>query len=155
MELEKEITFVTEEGYEYLIKFTLFPQKDFEYEIDIIDISLILMSQTIENNSLKTLAYFTNIIDAYLIENDVILYYYCDTLEIKMRENRKEKLLPQEYRSLLFSSMFNKRNFENYILKAIKISDEINGDHFISLISHINNIQKIEKIESDIQRLDK
>jgi len=43
LELDQEITFTTDEGYEYLIRFTEFPQDNFEYNIHIMDVSLILM----------------------------------------------------------------------------------------------------------------
>ena len=155
MELEQEVAFITKEGYEYLINFTEFPQNNFEYNIHIIDVSIILMSDSIENNSIETLIVFTNIINEYLIKNDVLLYYYCDTSDIKMRNNRKTKLLPQEFRSKLFSSMFNQKKLENYLLKAIKVSDLINGDHYLSLISHEKNIDKIVIIENDILKFNK
>lgn len=123
MELEKEIPFVTEEGYEYLVSFTEFSSKGIDYKIPIVDISITLMSGNIENNSIKTLNKFTDTIDDYLKQHNVVLYYYCDTAPIKMRANRKAIFLPQEFRSKLFSSMFNQRNFENYILKEIRITD--------------------------------
>lgn len=155
MELEQEITFTTDEGYEYLIRFTEFPQNNFEYSICIVDVSIILMSDGVEKNSSKTLLFFSNSINEYLQKNDVILYYYCDTSEIQMRNNRNTKMLPQEFRSKLFSAMFDQRNFENYILKEIKVSDPTNGDHYLSLISHIKNTSRIEQIEQDILKFNK
>ncbi|QYS89717.1 hypothetical protein [Flavobacterium davisii] len=155
MELEKEIPFVTEEGYEYLVSFIEFSANGIEYDIPIVDVSITLMSNDVENNSIKTLNKFADIIDDYLKEHNVVLYYYCDTAPIKMRANRKETMLPQEFRSKLFSSMFNQRNFENYVLKEIKISDSERGDHFTSLISNLNNIDKIQLIETDLQKFNK
>ncbi|MCL9771200.1 hypothetical protein NAT47_12325 [Flavobacterium sp. HXWNR69] len=134
MELEKEVSFVTEEGYQYLVSFIEFSSSGVNYEIPIVDVSITLMNDGIENNSIKTLNKFTYIIDEYLKQHNVVLYSYCDTAPIKMRTNRKIKLLPQEFRSKLFSSMFNERNFENYILKEIRITDLERGDHFTSLI---------------------
>ncbi|HAT81658.1 MAG TPA: hypothetical protein DCS17_09950 [Flavobacterium sp.] len=155
MELDQEITFTTDEGYEYLIRFTEFPQDNFEYNIHIMDVSLILMSDGVEKNSTKTLLFFSKCINEYLLKNDVILYYYCDTAEIQMRSNRNKKMLPQEFRSKLFSAMFDQKNFEYYILKAIKVSDPTNGDHYVSLISHIKNTRTIEQIEQDILKYNK
>lgn len=155
MELEKEIPFVTEEGYQYLVSFTKFSSNGVNYQIPIVDVSITLMSNDIENNSIKTLNKFTDIIDDYLKQHNVVLYYYCDTAPIKMRVNRKTQLLPQEYRSRLFSSMFNQRNFEDYILKEIRITDPEKGDHFTSLISNLNNIDKIQLIENDLQKFNK
>lgn len=155
MELEKEIPFITEEGYQYLVKFIEFTANDMDYGIPIIDVSITLMSANIEANSIKTLNIFVEIIIDYLTQHNVILYYYCDTSAIKMRNNRQYKLLPQEYRSKLFSSMFNKRNFKNYVLAEIKINDIERGDHFTSLISTTKNIDKIRLIEEDLEKFNK
>ncbi|MCL9806460.1 hypothetical protein NAT51_13060 [Flavobacterium amniphilum] len=155
MNLEKEIPFRTEEGYEYLVRFAEFSSNGINYEIPIVDVSIILMSCDIENNSMKTLNKFTDIIDDYLQCHNVVLYYYCDTAPIKMRATRNEKLLPQEFRSKLFSSMFNQKKFGEYILKEIRITDTERGDHFISLISNLNNADKIQLIESDLQNFNK
>jgi len=155
LELEKKIPFVTAEGYEYLVNFMEFSANGINYGIPIIDVSITLMSTNIEHNSIKTLNVFTDIIDNYLKQHNVVLYYYCDTAPIKMRDNRKNKLLPQEFRSKLFSSMFDQRNFDNYILKEIRITDLERGDHFTSLISNISNIDKVQLIENDLQELNK
>ena len=114
-----------------------------------------MIGNDIESNSIKTLNKFINIINDYLKQHNVVLYYYCDKSPITMRANRKVKLLPQEFRSKLFSSMFNQRNFENYILKEVRISDPVNGDHFTSLIFHRNNIDKMKPIEKDLLKFNK
>jgi hypothetical protein len=113
------------------------------------------MNNEIEYNSIKTLNIFVDIIHNYLNQHNVVLYYYCDTAVIKMRINREEKLLPQEYRSKLFSSMFNKKNIDDYLLAEIRISDPERGDHFTSLISSINNVDKIKLIEDDLKKFNK
>lgn len=109
MELDKKIPFLTEEGHQYLVSFVKFSANGIDYGIPIIDVSITLMNDEIEYNTIKTLNIFVDIINNYLDQHNVVLYYYCDTAAINMRINRKEKLLPQEYRSKLFSSMFNKK----------------------------------------------
>ncbi|KAF2330556.1 hypothetical protein [Flavobacterium ginsenosidimutans] len=155
MELDKEIPFTTEEGYQYLVSFVKFSANGIDYGIPIIDVSITLMNSEIEYNSIKTLNIFVGIINNYLDQHNVVLYYYCDTSAIKMRTNRKEKLLPQEYRSKLFSSMFNKKKFDDYILTEIRINDPERGDHFTSLISSANNTDKIRLIEDDLKKFNK
>jgi hypothetical protein len=155
LELDKEIPFITEEGHQYLVSFVKFSANGIDYGIPIIDVSITLMNNEIEYNSIKTLNIFVDIIHNYLNQHNVVLYYYCDTAVIKMRINREEKLLPQEYRSKLFSSMFNKKKINDYLLAEIRISDPERGDHFTSLISSVNNADKINLIEDDLKKFNK
>ena len=89
MSLESEIPFETSEGYQYIVSFTEIQSIPKEYNIPLVSISIVLVSQNIETNSLKTLNKFIQIILAYLEQNDVIVYFYCDTAPIKIRKNRK------------------------------------------------------------------
>lgn len=155
MELEKDIPFSTEEGYEYLASFIKFTANGINYGIPIIDISIVLVNGEIEYNSFKTFSKFANIINDYLEQHNVILYYYCDTAPIKMRMTRKENLSPQEFRSKLFSLIFEQRNLSNYILREIRINDSERGYDFTCLISHQNNTDKIQLIENDLLKFNK
>lgn len=53
MSLELEIPFETHEGYQYLVSFREFPSNQINYNIPLIDVSITLMSDSIEINSLK------------------------------------------------------------------------------------------------------
>lgn len=155
MSLELEIPFETIEGYQYLVSFREFPSNQINYNIPLIDVSITLMSDSIETNSLKTLNKFIKIVLDYLDQNDVIIYYYCDTAPIKMRENRKQKYSNQEYRFNLFLSMFNKLKSSDFYLQDIIINDNANGNHYTSLISRIRNSEKVEAIKSDLEKYNK
>lgn len=155
MSLELEIPFETIEGYQYLVSFREFPSNQINYNIPLIDVSITLMSDTIETNSLKTLNKFIQIVLDYLDKNDVIIYYYCDTAPIKIRETRKQKFSYQEYRFKLFLSMFTKQKSDTFYIQNIIINDKINGNHFTSLISRTTNKEKVEIVKSDLEKFNK
>lgn len=155
MSLELEIPFETTEGYQYLISFREFPSNQINYNIPLIDVSITLMSDTIETNSLKTLNKFIQIVLDYLNQNDVIIYYYCDTSPIKIRETRKQKYSYQEYRFNLFLSMFNKLKSSDFYLQDIIINDNVNGNHYTSLISRTINSDKVNNVKSDLEKYNK
>lgn len=153
--MELEIPFETIEGYQYLVSFREFPSNQINYNIPLIDVSITLMSDTIETNSLKTLNKFIQIVLDYLDKNDVIIYYYCDTAPIKIRETRKQKFSYQEYRFKLFLSMFTKQKSDTFYIQNIIINDKINGNHFTSLISRTTNKEKVEIVKSDLEKFNK
>ena len=153
--MEKEIPLTTDEGYEYLVVFKEFCNTPRNYGIIIIDVSIILMGDVIPINSIKTFSRFSQIILDYLNENNVILYYYCDTSDIAIRNNRKRKVTPQEFRSKLFSKIFEKMNPTNFIEKPIKINDPENGNHYTSLICHKQNSKVLFEIEKDLKSTEK
>ena len=155
MNLDKEIPFETIEGYQYLVSFREFPTEQNKYKIPLIDISITLMSNNVENNTLKTLHQFVEIIAEYLKKNNVIIYYYCDTSPIKIRFNRASKFTPQEFRFNLFSKMFNDKKLNDYYLQEIIIKDIEKGNHYISLISNIKNRQKVELVKLEIENFNK
>ncbi|GEM54114.1 hypothetical protein B0A58_00740 [Flavobacterium branchiophilum NBRC 15030 = ATCC 35035] len=155
MSLELSIPFETEEGYQYLVSFREVTPNQNNYGIPLIDVSIVLMSLNIESNSFKTLHKFIKIILDYLLNNDVIIYYYCDVVPVKTRKNRKIKLTPQEFRFKLFSTMFTKRNSEEFYLQEIILNDYEENNHYISLISKIINKEKVELIKSDIEKMNK
>jgi hypothetical protein len=155
LSLEIEIPFESEEGHQYLISFREFPTNQTNYSIPLIDTSITLMSSKVATNSLKTLNSFIKIVLDYLEKNDVIIYYYCDTSPINIRQTRKQNFSNQEFRFLLFELMFNKLKSEDYYLQNIIISDNVNGNHYTSLISRTANKDKIELVKLDIEKLNK
>ncbi len=155
MSLDIEIPFETEEGYQYLVSFREITSFQNNYDISLIDVSIVLMSSNIESNSYKTLNKFIEIILGYLLKNNVIIYYYCDVVPIKIRENRNIKFSFQEFRFKLFSTMFSKRNSEEFYLQEIILNDAEENNHYTSLISRIANKDKVELVKSDIEKLNK
>jgi hypothetical protein len=155
LNLESEVPFETEEGYQYIVSFREFPPNQMEYDIPLIDISITLVSSNIEINSLKTLNKFIKIILEYLEQNDVIVYYYCDTAPIKIRQNRKQTYSNQEFRFNLFLLLFNKIKSDAFYLQDIIITDNENGNHYTSLISRTSNKKKVELVKLDIEKFNK
>ena len=155
MSLEFEVPFETEEGYQYIVSFREFNSNKSDYNIPLIDISITLVSSNIETNSLKTLNKFIKIVLEYLEQNDVIIYYYCDTASIKIRQNRKQIYNNQEVRFNLFLLMFNKMKSDAFYLQNIIIADKENGNHYTSLISRTSNKEKVEFVKLDLEKLNK
>ena len=155
MSLELDFPFETEEGYQYIVSFRQFPSNQNNYKIPLIDISITLVSLNIETNSLKTLNKFIKIVLEYLEQNDVIIYYYCDTASIKIRQNRRQIYSNQEFRFNLFLLMFNKMKSDAFYLQNIIITDKQKGNHYTSLISRISNKEKVEFVKSDLEKFNK
>ena len=147
-QFEKIISFRSKEGHEYLIQFKRFNNEYTNYNIPIIDISLISTNEILAYNSLESLLKITSIIEEYLISNDAVLYFYCDTKELN---RRNKKITPQEFRSKLFTSLFEikTKGDKSMCIKNYIINDGIGGDHFISVISNIKN----KYILDDINKL--
>jgi hypothetical protein len=155
LSLELEVPFETEEGYQYLIGFREITPNNNQFNIPLVDVAIVLTSQDIESNSLKTLNQFIRIILEFLENNDVIIYYYCDSAPIKIRQNRKQNYSNQEFRFNLFLLMFNKQKSDNYYLQDIIITDVVNGNHYTSLISKITNREKVELVKMEIEKFNK
>lgn len=151
MSLELEIPFETNEGYQYIISFTEFKSIPRNYEIPLVSISISLVSSNLEANSLKTLNKFIEIVLEYLVPNDVIIYFICDTAPIKMRVNRKDKFSYQEFRFNLFLAMFNKLKSDVFYLQPVVLTDKVGGNHYTALISRIERKEKVELVKSDLE----
>lgn len=113
------------------------------------------MDEQETNNTPKTLFELSNIVLDYLVNNNVVLYYYCDISPLYIRNTRQITMSTQEYRSILFSKVFERSNPGNYREKTVRISDPENGDHFTTLIFHEENQNIIEEIEEDLKSLEK
>ncbi len=143
------------EGHQYLLKFKDCRNLPIELDIEVVDITLSLTSELSEINNPKTLNKITSVIFNFLEDNDVILYFYCSRDSIIQRQNRKELLSPQHYRSYLFSTMFEKatRNYENssFVNKSVILKDELEGDHYLHLIAKNKYSHKIGTLSEQIE----
>lgn len=146
-----EVPFETNEGYQYIVSFTEFQSVPKTYKLPLVSISITLVSTEIETNSLKTLHLFIKIVLEYLEQNDVIIYFICDTAPIKMRDNRKIKLSNQEFRFSLFLAMFNKMKSEIFYLQPVVLTDKMGGNHYTALISKSFHQEEIEVVKSDLE----
>lgn len=151
MSLELDVPFESKEGYQYIVSFTEFQSVPKTYKLPLVSISIALVSSDIETNSLKTLNKFIEIVLKYVEQNDVLLYFICDTAPIKMRENRKVKFSSQEFRFTLFLAMFNKLKSEIFYLQPVVLTDKIGGNHYTGLISRLSHQEEIELVKSDLE----
>lgn len=156
MSLEKVVPLTGKEGHEYFIQFSLFNQEVLPatYNIDIIDLVITLVDDKRNGfNSASTLFQISACIKEYLEDNNVVLYCYCDNKHIDRNKN-KAHLSPQQYRSMLFSKMFDKGDDKTYTNSLIVIGDPANQDHYIHLISKKSNQTMIDVIAADIKGFD-
>jgi len=155
LSLELDVPFETNEGYQYIVSFTEFQSVPKNYKLPLVSISIALVSSDIEINSLKTLNKFIEIVLGYLEQNDIIIYFICDTAPIKIRKNRKEKFSFQEFRFNLFLAMFNKLKSETFYLQPVVLTDKIGGNHYTALISRLSNQEEIELVKSDLEEFNR
>lgn len=114
------------------------------------DVTLIRVSGTgiIDYN---TLSIVSRTLANFLMDNeDAILCFYCDDLTEVLRHNRK--VSPQEYRSNLFSKMFERYTKANkvsgFVNHVVKIVDKGTPRfaHFISREGFEETISEIESL---------
>lgn len=148
------VPFTSTAGSQYLIQLTTF-ESGVDFDIPVIDVSIALVQQNEKVVSLGDLISICRIIKDYLIENKVVLYYYCDRsshdIFISKKNNSKS---PQKFRSNLFESLFDFLDTTGYIKDQIIIGDEDSPDaHFISLISRTEDKSHLTDISIEVQKM--
>lgn len=152
MPLEQIIPFESKGGNQYLISFKVF-ESGIDFGIPIIDVSLVLVESITVNISISELFSISELVFEYLNNNDVVLYYYCDITEIK-RSYKNKNMLPQEFRNILFTKLFEKKRADNMLKNDIVIHNEKNNDiHYISLISSNINKKKMTEISNEVSKM--
>lgn len=151
--MENELfSFSTKTGNEYIIQFTPV-ELDFiktPFSLPVVDVSLIARSK-VDINNFQTFSVIIDRIQTYIINNDCILYYYCDHTEI---ERRDKSITPQCFRHKMFNVLLERADNKNIIKESIIIDDE-EGDHYISILStleHKDNLEKVLTYVSDIKK---
>ena len=125
--------------------------------VEIIEIDLERVSGT-NPASLRTLGKISEGIFRCFEQNDkAILYYFCDDLnDIPIIGRGKEDMWPQEYRSQLFSKMFQRYSLQNKnLIDAVDVVVVINEEirplfmHFIARAQHAHYIDILKKFVTD------
>lgn len=143
--LERTIPHNTIEGNEYLIKFEIFPSEQLPIMVNLPVISLTLVQVTSKGkNSRRFFNFLAQYIADYVIEFNVILYYYCDQAEIDMRGSRD--YTPQKYRHEVFEFAYNTIPSGTLARLPIIIKDEAFGDHYMTLVSSKENEEILNKL---------
>lgn len=150
MQLEQTIPYETKEGNKYLIQFSAFPLNSIPITVDLPVINLSLVQvEFVRINGRSFLRYLAQYVCDYINSHDVILYYYCDNAEIYRRKSRN--CTPQEYRHKLFERLYNTIQNEVIIRENIFIKDEVNGNHYITLITNENNRIQLENLSAEFE----
>lgn len=120
--------------------------------LPIIDISLKANNANLQTSA-KDLFKIADNVKEYLLERNVILYYYCDTKPIT--NNFRQNISPQQFRFQLFSDLFERKNLDVFAKENIIIMDAGKEFHYICLISRKENNKEIELIANELQKLQK
>lgn len=120
-----------------------------EESIEVVEVLLERVKGT-DSTNITVLSEMTNIIHRLFEDNEnVILYFFCDDLnEIPCTGKRIE---PQEYRSRLFSAMFERFSMKHQITDVHNVSISIDAVerveylHFIVRNHHLKYIDYIQK----------
>lgn len=97
----------------------------------------------------------SNVIGEVLHDNEnLILYFYCDDMHDISR--RSKELTPQEFRSNLFSRMFDKYVSSNGITNMVNTPIEVKADRdiYIHLISRDIHLEYVNAIKSAIVEME-
>jgi GTPase SAR1 family protein len=94
MEINQVIPLATLQSHKYLIKFSSFDIAAIPegVTIPIVNLVIELLDPIEEYNSSSTLFKIASIIEDYIINHNVILYCYCDNVEIKKSEKKKDQV---------------------------------------------------------------
>lgn len=154
MGIDKKVTLNFNNGTSYKLLFFEFKLNSLpiEIKIPIVDITLESSNNKLQP-TINNLISIAETIKAFLLENDVILYYYCDRSPITYRKNRI--ISPQAYRSQLFHTLFLRLESPNIIKEATIISDSDNENHYITIISTLKNMGELNRISQELQKLQK
>lgn len=150
------IPYVTKDGIEYLIEFTTDTNEYEGVNIPVIGVSLITNSsfETIKNDA-STLLDIASTMMEQAKKVDAVYYCICSDKEI-LKSQKRQHLSCQQYRSHLFSAMFNKVNSANeYSSKEIVIDDPQVSHHYIHVISLNKNQSELEAVENQLREFDK
>lgn len=145
------------DGHQYLLKLTDCKNLPIKSSIEIVDIVLRSASKIDIINNAGTLNRIASILFNFLDENDVILYFYCSKDPIKKR-NTRDEMSYQQYRSSLFTSMFDRTTRHHkgeFINKPIILKDMVYGDHYIHLIAHSKHSDKLDELKGELNTLNK
>ena len=104
--------------------------------------------------SLFSLMQIAEILGGIMSDNDnVILYFYCDDMHDMKR--RDTNILPQQFRSLLFSRMYYRYIQSNGITDIINVPVILKSDHdvYIHLITKERHIQTANALKTFLSDL--
>lgn len=155
------------DGRQFLIKLSSFSIDGIPGSIteilkcEIIDIVLERVTDVDQNkqNSFGTLSIIFTVIWNFLEEHDVVLYFYCDDRHEILR--KETFISPQEYRSKLFTSMFNRKvsnmgsRYVNVPIILLSEEFDIQKKVFMHLIARGEHLDCLKLLKDEIKKLSK
>ncbi|WP_313553017.1 hypothetical protein [Sphingobacterium multivorum] len=155
MSFDTVLTVLSKEGHEYILSFSPFDSVILPESIGLPVAEVVIATEDNKGfNNATTLFQFTAHIKEYLLNNNVILYCYCDNKEIDRCE-RHHHLTPQEYRSLLFEAMFMRAKDNEFVVKTIVLTDSSDESHFVKLIAGRANEGVLDTAFDEISKMHK
>jgi len=153
---ESKTNFTTSEGSEYTISFSQFNSDVHDLDIEIYDLVL-KQKKNCGDHNYEALMYLSKLVLEFLSNNECIVYFYSDNAPIK-KSKRNMHLSNQEFRSKMFSALFEKLKFKsrlkekpfNYIIRTTEIKDSEVGNHYISLLSNTEQGEELEELTASI-----
>jgi len=89
------------------------------------------------------------LIKEYIDHNNVILYYYCDTEEVR-RSHHNLRRSPQAYRNELFAVLFDRMEPEGLVRETNVIVGEHGEEHYLVLITRDRNQEALREIKVSV-----
>lgn len=125
---------------------------------EVCDVSLERVSDfgSVDHKALHLISYM--LFDFIERNPDNIIYFYCDDLHELPRSRHNQSLLPQEYRSRLFSALFasetKRQNVSCYLDDVIEF-DLGDDKRFIHLIYNKANTAKADTLKAELGKFNK
>ncbi|MDV6169577.1 hypothetical protein R1T16_14165 [Flavobacterium sp. DG1-102-2] len=156
MALNRVVPYTTNDGINYLIKFSVFKAEVLPEQITLPVVEIIIETNSTHDNiynDISTIKRLLHIVLEYIHENDVVFYFYCSNKPIKKSE-KNIHLSHQEFRSNLFSAMFQLDKTNRFTNKLVIINDQ-DGNHYIHLITKIEFEETANLIMEELKKFDK
>ena len=151
MSLDRIIPIERQKGNKYIFRVSEFKcDIDIEIDVPIVDIQFLMIERDDTKSALSELIFVGKELLHFLMKNDVILYYYCDNVDMPKSKNHSN-ISSQEFRYTLFDRLFDWFGDESLIKDDIIINE--GGGHYISLISKKKNRESLTKISNVIEQL--
>ena len=152
MAFNSVIPFTSTVGSKFLLQFKDFKQQDFS--LPVVDVSIVQVASKEVPIGIKDLIALSRIIRDFLFENQVVLYYYCDTSDSDIFISLKnQKMLPQEFRHSLFNALFDLMKVSDFVKDEIIIEDPEATAHYISLITKVADKSSLTEVSVAVQQL--
>jgi hypothetical protein len=121
----------------------------------VIDITITRNCELSSYISYSVLRQFSDIIHKYLNDNDVVLFYLCDSSEIK---RRRSNISPQAYRNALFSALADRKRDKSIFKQDIALIDRSMGydvDYYATVIANSQQKEAVITLSSAITAMEK